>query len=103
MLFTYWTTYREKLSNVASEAVKGNVAVVDVSNQEREFGGELTKPKEKNDAVGMGRVNDMIIWQVLSGTLKDWKEFNNVEVDETDETPYVAELLSFLPDWENCL
>lgn len=51
----------------------------------------------------MGRVNDTMIWQVLSGTLKDREEFNNIELDGVDETPCVTELLSFLPDWENSL
>jgi len=51
----------------------------------------------------MRRVNDVMIWQILSGTLRDWKEFNNIEVDGVDETPCRAELLLFLPDWKNSL
>jgi len=47
VLLTYWTAYGKEVSNVALEEVKGNVAVFDRSNWERESGGELKKKQGK--------------------------------------------------------
>lgn len=36
--------------------------------------------ERESDSVSMGRANDMV-WQVLSGTLKDWKKLSNTEME----------------------